>query len=880
MVGKVPPATATWRTAAPLLWPGLGVIVLSFGIIRVGVGPELTRLLDNVHWTTAYALAAALAWLGVRDAGPAELPARRVFAWGLTAYAFGQVLWDVQVAVGWNPFPGPSDLFFICLGPACALGLWRGFCALATPAQIRTIVLDAAALTVSVLALTLALYLPRRGDLGLLPLAFLVAYPVCLLGALCIGVVMVLTFRPRVDRSWLLFLLALLINGMVWMHWNSLTLDNALEDGTWYNFTFSVAAVLGGLGVSGWRLEPSADPRWQRGCDWVQRLLPLLLVVAAAASLMVGLSQPAITPAVRWSLGAGSALVVILATVRQSMLLQERDRLLEAEKRMRTSEQRFKALVESAHDAIFLLSETELIDCNPRALDMFGARREQIIGQSPVALSAPEQAGGRSSAEVAQAYFAEAQAGRTPEFQWRSRRLDGTVFDTEVSLNPIVIGGQPLIQAIIRDISARKRVEEELRLRTALFEAQLNSTLDGILVVDAAGRKILQNRRFAEVWKIPAEVASDPDDARQLRFVTERTRNPKEFVERVTYLYAHPTEVSREVVELVDGLVLDRYSAPVQDDQGRNFGRIWSFRDITDQRRLEERLRQSQKMEAVGQLSGGIAHDFNNLLTAIIGHLGLLRDRERLPADMVESFGEIDKAARRAANLTSQLLAFSRLQVVNIRPLDLNEVITQLTKMLRRLLGEHIAVQLDFSSERLLFNGDASMIDQVLVNLAVNARDAMPSGGALRIATGGAVRKNPATDAPPEPHVCLTVTDTGTGIPPENISRIFDPFFTTKEVGKGTGLGLATVFGIVQQHHGWIEVESEVGRGTTFRLWLPRLLGEPAPESEPAPTAPARGRGEVILLVEDEPSVREVGVRALRSHGYRVLPAANGQSAL
>ncbi len=302
--------------------------------------------------------------------------------------------------------------------------------------------------------------------------------------------------------------------------------------------------------------------------------------------------------------------------------------------------------------------------------------------------------------------------------------------------------------------------------------------------------------------------------------------------------------------------------------------------DITERHHLEAQLRQAQKMEAIGQLAGGVAHDFNNLLTAIVGHLGLLRPNPQVTPEMAESLDEIAAAASRAANLTNQLLAFSRRQVISVAALDLNEVVTHLTKMLRRVLGEDIAMQVDYAPERLTFQGDAGMIDQVLLNLAVNARDAMPGGGTLRIVTQAVTRRTPDGAGQHGRFVHLTVSDTGAGISPEVLPRIFEPFFTTKDVGKGTGLGLATVFGIVQQHHGSIDVESTVGRGTTFHVYLPRIQVPAAPPAVEVPELPARGRGETILLVEDEPAVREVGIVTLRRYGYRVLTAASGREAV
>jgi signal transduction histidine kinase/ActR/RegA family two-component response regulator len=371
-----------------------------------------------------------------------------------------------------------------------------------------------------------------------------------------------------------------------------------------------------------------------------------------------------------------------------------------------------------------------------------------------------------------------------------------------------------------------------------------------------------------------------------MQCVLDQLSAPETFTAKVAHLYGHAREESFDRVEFKDGRVFERYSRP-QLIGGQVVGRVWSFRDITERQSLEEQLRQSQKMEAIGQLSGGIAHDFNNLLTAIIGHLGLLRGNPQVTPQIAESLGEISAAANRAAKLTSQLLAFSRRQVISISVLDLNEVVKNLTKMLRRVLGEQVAVELDFTREELNFQGDAGMMEQVLVNLAVNARDAMPAGGTLRITTRRESRPPPALVATgvagAGAFVRLSVTDTGTGIPAEIRSKIFEPFFTTKGVGKGTGLGLATVFGIMQQHHGGIEVESEVGRGTTFHLYLPLLAQARAdtPGLGMAPPAqPARGRGELILLVEDEVAVQQIVQQALRRFGYRVLLAGNGPAAL
>ena len=449
---------------------------------------------------------------------------------------------------------------------------------------------------------------------------------------------------------------------------------------------------------------------------------------------------------------------------------------------------------------------------------------------------------------------------------------------------PAVLAGAHHRSRLSLEIARRSQTEEELRWQTALFEAQLDTTLDGILVVDNAGKKIFQNRRMAEVWKVPPEIAADTNDAPQVRWVTTRVKHPQQFSEKVAYLYAHPAEKSRDEIELIDGTILDRYSAPVRDKAENHYGRIWTFRDITEQRQLEQRLRQSQKMEAIGQLSGGVAHDFNNLLTVIKGHIGLMRMSDQITADITEPIQQIDEAADRAAKLTAQLLMFSRQQVMKQSDHDLNDLVGNLTKMLRRLVSENIKIEVECAPEVLPIRGDEGMVEQVLLNLVVNARDAMLKGGTLTMKTGSVTI--PAEAAPYGPQaragsfVYLAVRDTGTGIDPEVMPRIFDPFFTTKGIGKGTGLGLATVYGAVQQHGGWVTVESELGRGTVFRVYFPRLAFAGA--WSPAAQLPAAVRGghEGILLVEDEPAVRKVAVAALEGLGYRLYIAPSGLAAL
>jgi len=318
----------------------------------------------------------------------------------------------------------------------------------------------------------------------------------------------------------------------------------------------------------------------------------------------------------------------------------------------------------------------------------------------------------------------------------------------------------------------------------------------------------------------------------------------------------------------------------VRDAQDEPDYVVGSWLDITERKALEQQLRQVQKMEAIGQLAGGVAHDFNNLLVIMRGNaeLLLLKPQQHSPATL-ECLKQITAAAERAANLTRQLLAFSRKQVMHAQLLPLNDVIGNLTKMLNRLIGEQIKLECRFAPGLPYVHADPGMLEQILLNLVVNARDAMPQGGELHISTervtlsGDCVLKNPEARA--GEFLCMTVQDTGAGIAPEHLPFIFEPFFTTKGPGRGTGLGLATVYGIVKQHQGWIEVSSQCGSGTTFKVYLPAMAAPVEPAGKEYPELPPAGGTEAILLVEDDQAVRQTTRRMLEAFGYNVHEAAS-----
>ncbi len=412
--------------------------------------------------------------------------------------------------------------------------------------------------------------------------------------------------------------------------------------------------------------------------------------------------------------------------------------------------------------------------------------------------------------------------------------------------------------------------------------------------------------RFREMITNGSDIIALVDQRGIIRFQSPSTQRilghlPEEMIGRRIEEYVNPEDMAKVGEALKRVLSSRARPTPVEyrcrhlDGSWRtlqSFGKVMTekageslivvnSRDVTEARQLEEQLRQSQKMEAIGQLSSGVAHDFNNLLTVIKGYIGLLRAKGQVSPEIYGAIQQIDEAADRATNLTRQLLTFSRQQIMQPADLNLNGVVLNMAKMLRRLLSESIEMEVEAAEQPVWIRGDEGMVEQVLLNLVVNARDAIPRAGRLRVSTM-TVEFTEADVAPARPGVyaCLAVSDTGTGIAPEVLPRIFEPFFTTKGVGKGTGLGLATVYGVMQQHGGWITVESTVGQGTTFRAYFPRPAGAPSLATPGPAVAALRGGHEGILLVEDEPSVREIAQAALTGLGYRVITADSGLAAL
>jgi len=499
-----------------------------------------------------------------------------------------------------------------------------------------------------------------------------------------------------------------------------------------------------------------------------------------------------------------------------------------------------------------------------------GYASAETLGRSPRFLQG-EKTDGRVVEEIQHA-LTQRQAIRRQVLNYRK---DGAEFWMDMDLVPIfdLTGKNTHFVAIERDNTAEKKSAEQMLWKTALLEAQLDSAIDGILVVDSLGRRILQNRRLNELWKIPQHILEDPDDTAQVLFATNQTRNPRQFAERVAYLYDHPDESSHDEIELMDGTILDRNSAPVRDPSGKYYGRIWNFRDITERRNLELKIRQAQKMESIGQLAGGIAHDFNNILSAIVGNLYLAKlDAAGNPATL-EGLENISKATRRATELVNQILTFSRKGKQEREPINLNDVVMEALKLLRASLPATIRIQNELTrTPNVLAN--ATAVHQAIMNLGTNAWHAMrDQAGELKVEMAvlevdvDFAKTHP--DLHPGQYVQLSVSDTGHGMDRGTLDHIFEPFFTTKAVGEGTGLGLAVVHGIMKSHDGGISVYSHPGEGTTFHLYFPVIATEATAREIEATPIP-RGQGEHILFVDDEEVLASLGKKMLERLGYRV----------
>lgn len=443
------------------------------------------------------------------------------------------------------------------------------------------------------------------------------------------------------------------------------------------------------------------------------------------------------------------------------------------------------------------------------------------------------------------------------------------------------------LERAIRYAIERKRTQQTLRQERDFVSRIMETTPCGVIVTDCAGKITFANHRASEVLKLSLDSLQSSCVLNWRVADMGGNAIPGEIsVLKNVLVSAEPAIGVHHVIEFPDGhrTVLSTNATPLFNAGGNVDGMIVTLEDVTQRLALESQLRQSQKMDSLGQLAAGVAHDINNILTIIQGHAGLLLNAAQPNSDAAKSASQIAAASERAAGFIRHLLAFSRKQIYRTKILDLNAILHNLESLLPRMLGAHIALETRCSPQLPHIAADTALIEQVVMNLAINSRDAMPKGGKLLIQTStfhldaAAARKHP--EGRSGLFVCLTITDNGCGMEPAIIERIFEPFFTTKEMGKGTGLGLATVYAVVKQHNGWIEVQSEVGVGTTFRIFLPasdQIITAPAPSPQPENI---RGGKETILVTEDEGALLELMRHVLGGYQYNIITASSAREAL
>ncbi len=647
---------------------------------------------------------------------------------------------------------------------------------------------------------------------------------------------------------------------------------------------FAGAALYWWAGIHLWRLN---HEHW----SWGLAVLPILFLLSGLNTAIAPFAAHTWYGPYGFALASGMNLTIGMGLMLTA-LLEEQQALVDETKSRR--------LAEEASRRSFILIET-LLASSPAGIAIYeGNTGRCVIANQAMA----DMTGGSIDALRSQNF-------RTLD-SWRLAGLTAltesalsdnvtqhqevsvcTSFGKDVALEFFIsrfdVEGKPHLMLIATDITHRKQAQEALLRKTALLEAQMNASLDGIMVTDEHGTRLLVNQRMIDMGDVPQHILVGGNARAMQDYLTELVRNPGEFMEKVRYLSGHPYATSRDEVEFKSGKILDRYSAPVLGEDGHYYGRIWTFRDITERKRAEEekarlefQLLQSQKMEAVGTLAGGVAHDFNNILTTIIGYSSLLQgetdngDPRKLYVDHILT------ASQKAAGLTQSLLAFSRKQAIELKPCKVNHIIKEMEKLLIRLLTEDITLNVVLAGPDATIMADITQMDQVLINLAANARDAMPGGGSLVIEAKEVhlddefVRIHGYGE--PGSYAVITVTDTGCGMDEKIRQKVFEPFFTTKEAGKGTGLGLSTVYGIIKQHNGFINVYSEPGKGTAFRIYIPTIKAE-STEIALDPQ-PIRGGTETILVAEDNSELRGLMKRVLLSHGYVVIEAVDGEDAV
>ncbi len=563
-----------------------------------------------------------------------------------------------------------------------------------------------------------------------------------------------------------------------------------------------------------------------------------------------------------------------------------RERALKTEKAVNFAYAELNQIFNAAADAMFVIDKDfNVLRVNKTFSHLFGISRDEAIGRKCYEVLR----GPRCETPDCALKRILSGEGRL-EYDVEREGKDGARIHCILTAIPLRNPDGELMGIIedFKDITERNHLKERLEAAKTYAENIIANFLDTLIVTNPDGTIRIINQATLDLLGYKEEeligrpvgtiFAEEEEEEEVKPFFTGTLEELAQRGVLRNYELTYVTKSGRRIPMSFNASVM-------RDENGEILGLVAGAKDISKIKETEAQLRQAQKMEAVGQLAGGVAHDFNNMLTAIMGYTDIAMISVKKDSPLYQTLSEVRKAGERAADLTRQLLLFSRRQPMKMTPLDLNQVIQDLSKMLGRLIGEDISLSTILEPEPCMVKGDAGSMEQVIMNLVVNARDAMPDGGRITVRTESVVVDEEYCktyrDARPGEFICLSVQDTGVGMDQFIIDRIFEPFFTTKGHGKGTGMGLSVVYGIVRQHKGWINVESSPGKGATFRVYLPAVSMEPGQKQEaPVSLKELRGRGERILLVEDDKSVRELAEEMLSGNGYRVYAAADAREAM